>query len=144
MEAVIRQGIDRLRLAALGAMALTLVVAVPLFASVRGVNPHAAASTCLLYFLEFDRVLLVIAVVLVAAFFRMRDELPGAAAGAMPVALLVVELTPIAVHRHHRRADIWTDVPPYVRFLQRATGACSASTRCRTWRCPPTPSRASG
>ena len=71
---------------------------------------------------EAARLAVAAVVVVGAAGLRARGALGGAAAGAAILAALLVEMVPLARVTRNLRADVWTDVPPYVRFLQSDPG----------------------
>jgi hypothetical protein len=118
VEGVVREGIDRRRLAVLGAVALALCATVPLFVRQVDFNAAAPATTVMAYFLELDKTFILVVLVLGLAFLRMRGELRGTTTGAVLVVLIVLELAPLAMNRRYQRADVWSSVPAYVSFLQ--------------------------
>ncbi len=119
VEALVRHGVRRRRFAVALAIAAAVVALVPAFIAVNGYNHSATARITLLYFLEIDRVALVIASLLGVAYFRMRGELAGSTAGILAIVLVVVELAPLAFERRNPRVDAWSEtLPPFVRFVQ--------------------------
>ena len=104
---------------AAAATTVAIIASIPVFIWVNGFNQAATAITTLMYSLEIDRVVAALVVLLGIAYFRMRRELRGPIAGVLAIALLIVELGPLAFERRHARVDAWNDgLPEYVRFLQ--------------------------
>jgi hypothetical protein len=119
VETLVTSGVSRRGLFAALGLAAGLVGTVPLFIGLIGFNQAASARTTMLYFLELDRVLIVLAGLLTVAFFRMRGEIRGGTAGVLASALLILELGPLAFERRPPRVDVWNDrFPEYVRFLK--------------------------
>lgn len=119
VEALVTSGVTRRRGLAATAVAAALLGTIPLFMALKGFNAAASARTTMLYFLEVDRVLIVVLGLLVVFFFRMRSEIRGTTAAVLASALLIVELGPLAFERRVPRADVWNErLPEYVRFLK--------------------------
>ncbi len=90
-----------------------------LFARARGFNPTAPGVQYLRWAFELGRVVAAAAGVLVLVWLRRQGMLAGRTAGFVAAGLIVFELGPLAYHERYGRADVWRDVPDYVRFLQR-------------------------
>jgi hypothetical protein len=122
VEAVVRGGCSRRRFVAVAVVAAVIVVSIPLFVWLKGFNRAPTPATMLAtirYFLELDRVLLVIGGVLAVLWWRSHHRCEGAKIGILLIALAGVELVPAAFHPRLPRVDLWnTRVPQYVRFLQ--------------------------
>ncbi len=105
----------------LGGAAVVFVVlgSLVLFALARGFNRSAAGAQYLRWALELDRVVAAAVGILVLVWLRRQGLLSGKKAGLVAVGLLVLELGPLAYHGRYGRADVWREVPEYVRFLQR-------------------------
>ena len=103
-----------------GAAVVSVVLGgVALFALARGFNPTAQGVQYLRWALELDRVAAAAVGILVLVWLRRRGLLAGKTTGFVAVGLVVLELGPLAYHGRYGRADVWRDVPDYVRFLQR-------------------------
>ena len=122
LEALVTQGCSRRRFACVVGVASAIVTLIPLFVWWKGFNnaPTAATITATVrYFLELARVLLVVGGVLTVLWWRSHRDSNAVTIGLLFLALVGVELIPIAFHRRASRADVWNSpVPPYVRFLQ--------------------------
>jgi hypothetical protein len=119
VEALVTHAVWLRRFFAAMAISAAVIASVPVFIWVNGYNHAATAKTTILYSLEIDRVVAVLVSFLGVAYFRMRRELRGSTAGVLAIALVIVELGPLAFERRHARVDIWNDgLPKYVRFLQ--------------------------
>jgi len=100
-------------LAGVAGMLLRFAQTHPLNAGLQGAVFTAAV---LRNSLEASRITL-LALALIAVL-RLRSRMRPATAGAMVLALVCMELVPLAVRARFLRADVWNDVPDYVRFLQ--------------------------
>jgi hypothetical protein len=122
LEAVVAHGCSHRRFACVVGVAAAIVASIPLFVWLKGYNHAPTPETMVAtvrYFLELDRVLLVVAGVLAALWWRSRRDSSGVTTGLLLLALVGVELLPVTFHRRLPRSDRWnSSVPMYVRFLQ--------------------------
>ncbi|HEV8117108.1 MAG TPA: hypothetical protein VGQ32_01210, partial [Thermoanaerobaculia bacterium] len=115
VESLIRRPPGRWRIAAAAGLAAAVFAGIAWFAVSHGFNPAASLRR---WVIEVVRLGVLAAILLVVLVLRARGRLSGSAAGALAVALLALELVPLAFHRRFQRHDVWTDPPDYVRFLQ--------------------------
>jgi hypothetical protein len=122
LEAIITQGCTRRRFAGVAIVAAAIVASIPLFVWLKGFNHAPTPATMVAtvrYFLELDRVLLVIAGILTVLWWRTGCSSSGLTIGLLLLALVGVELIPMTFHRRLPRIDLWNSrVPQYIRFLQ--------------------------
>ena len=122
VEALVTNGGSRRQIVLTSLAAASVVGLIPLFVSTVGFNQSPAPATieaASLYIRELARVLLVVGGVVAVVWLRTRRQLNPAATGILIIALVCVELGPIAFHRRLTRNDVWNaDVPAYVRFLK--------------------------
>src|SRR5262249_45064340 len=118
----VTQGCTRRRLAWVVGLAAAIVASILLFVWLKGFNHTPTPATMVAtvrYFLELDRVLLVIGGILVVLWSRSRRTSNGVTVGLLLLALVGIELIPMTFHRRLPRTDTWKNrVPQYVRFLQ--------------------------
>jgi hypothetical protein len=115
VESLIRRPPGRWRIAAAAGLAAAVFAGIAWFAVSHGFNPAASLRR---WVIEVVRLGVLAAILLVVLVLRARGRISGSAAGALAVALLALELVPLAFHRRFQRHDVWTDPPDYVRFLQ--------------------------
>ncbi len=112
----LRQGrSSRAAVVACGAVAVAVSLLVFRFWSTHAANPAASREG---HVREMARLAALALALLVVAWLRRRGRLSGASASVLAVAVICLELVPLAHRARFRRHDVWRDVPEFVRYLQ--------------------------
>jgi len=112
----LRQGrFSRAPVVACGAIAVAISLLVFRFWSTHAANPAASRQGPLR---EIARLAVLSLALLVVAWLRSRQRVSGQLVGWLALALVAVELVPLAYRPRFRRHDVWRDVPAFVQDLQ--------------------------
>lgn len=116
VDDVVRRGVTRRRAAVVTVVVVALIDAGLWFAAT-----HRLSDAPALHNPGFEGTRLALLGLLVVAVLWMRagGVLGGRAAGALLLVAVGLELAPLARVDRFQRAPVWTDVPPYVRALQK-------------------------